>query len=226
VLASVAGYDWPAYEKEYLKALELNPNYVTAQHWYGEFLVQTGRFEEGIIHLRKALELDPLAPIHYTALARALMTQNRNDEALTQLRTSLDIDPQFPWAYAMLAHLHLRMGKPDLALWAIDRAIVYSDSNIGYIARRGLIVGLMGRKAEAGKISRQTLNRAKKEYVPFSVQALPSIGLGRKDEVFRLLGHAVDEYETALNDINVDPLFDPLRDDPRFMKLKERIGLN
>jgi len=225
VLASLAGYRWGEYEKEFLKALELNPNYVLAQHWYGEFLVQTGRFDEGMVHLRKALELDPLAPIHYTALARTLMTQQRNDEALTQLGTSLDIDPQFPWSYAMLAHVHLRMRHPDLALSAIDKAVLYSDSSIHYVARRGLVLGLTGKKTEAEKVLRQVLNRSKKEYTAFSVIALPYIGLGRKDEAFRLLGRAADEYETALNDIDVDPLFDPLRNDPRFAKLRQRIGL-
>ncbi len=96
VLASLPGFDWAEYEREYLRALELNPNYSIAQHWYGEFLLQNGRFEEGMTHLRKALELDPLAPIHYVAVALALMTQQRNDEALVQLGVSLDIDPAVP----------------------------------------------------------------------------------------------------------------------------------
>jgi eukaryotic-like serine/threonine-protein kinase len=225
VLASLPGYDWPTFEKEYLRALELNPNYVIAQHWYGEFLVQTGRVDEGMIHLQKALELDPLAPIHYAALARTLMVQHRDDEALAQLGTSLDIDPQFPWGYAMLAHVHLRLGHRDFVLPSIDKAILYSDSSTDYIARRGLLLGLLGKKTEAEKTLRQVLSRSKKEYVPFSVQALPYVGLGRIDEAFRLLNHAVEDTETALNDINVDPLFDSLRDDPRFATLKQRIGL-
>ena len=225
VLASLAGFDWAQYDREYLTALALNPNYVTAQHWYGEYLLEVGRFDEAMIHLHKALELDPLAPIHYVSLALALMTQHRDDEALAQLGTSLDIDPQFPRGHAILAHLHLRMGHPDLALPAIDRAVLFSDSSTEYIARRGLILGRMGRKAQAEKVLRQMTSLSKKKYVPFSLLALPYIGLGRNDEAFRLLRRASDGYESALNDINIDPLFDPLRSDPRFAQLKHKIGL-
>ena len=226
VLAALSGFNWADSEREYRRALELNPNYVVAQHWYGELLLQVGRFDEAIVHLRKALEIDPLAPIHYISLALALMTQHRDGEALVQLGTSLDIDPRFPRAHAMLAHLHLRMGHPDLALPAIDRAVLFSDSSAEYIARRGFVLGSIGRKREAEKTLRQLLGRSKKQFVPFSLLALPTIGLGGKNEAFRLLERACDNGETALLDINVDPLFDPLRDDPRFVKLKERIGLH
>jgi serine/threonine-protein kinase len=225
VLASLAGFDWMRYEKEYLKALELNPNYTIAQHWYGEYLLEVGRFDEAMIHLRKALELDPLAPIQYCAVGLALMTRQRNDEALTQLKACLDIDPQFPRAHAMLALLHIRMGHRDLAMPAIDRAVLYSDSATEYVARRGLVLGMTGKKKEAEKVLRQLTLRSKREFVPYSLLALPYIGLGRKDEAFRLLQHACDESETAMNDINVDPLFDSLRDDPRFVQIKQRIGL-
>lgn len=225
VLASLPGFDWAQYGREFRKALELNPNYVTAQHWYGIYLLEMGKFEEAMPHLRKAQELDPLAPIQYVAVALALMTEDRNDEAFTQLGTSLDIDPQFPRAHAMLAHLYLRIGRPELALPAIDKAVLYSDSSAEYIARRGLILGKLGKKAEAEKISRRLVSLSKRKYVPFSLQALPYIGIGKKDDAFRLLQRACDDYETAMNDINVDPLFDSLRDDPRFADLKQRIGL-
>jgi eukaryotic-like serine/threonine-protein kinase len=225
VLASLPGFNWAEYDREYLRALELNPNYSIAQHWYGEFLLENGKFEEGMTHLRKALELDPLAPIHYVAVALALMTQQRNDEALVQLGISLDIDPRFPRAHAMLAHLYLRMGRPELALPAIDRAILNSDSSAEYIARRGFVLGRIGKKAEAEKVSRQLGRLSKTEYIPYSLQALPYIGLGKYDEAFRLLQRACDELETAMNDINVDPMFDPLRNDPRFVRLKQKIGL-
>lgn len=225
VLASIPGFDWDADEQQYLKALELNPNYVTAQHWYGELLLQTGRFDQALTHLRKAVELDPLAPVHYVSLAVAFMVRHRDDEALDQLRKALDLDPRFPRAHAILAHLNLRMGKPDMALQSIDRAVQYSDSTIDNIGRRGLILGKTRRTAEAEKVLRQVLKRARNEYVPFSVIALPYIGLGRTGDAFRLLERACDEFETAMNDIDVDPLFESLRNDPRFVMLKRKIGL-
>jgi eukaryotic-like serine/threonine-protein kinase len=225
VLAALPGFDWAQYEREFLRALELNPNYTYAQHWYGEYLTQVGRVDEAMIHLHKAVELDPLAPIHYVSLAAALITQHRDEEALAQLRTCLDIDPQFPAAHARMAHLLLRMGHPDLAIQEIDRAILFSDSGAEYVARRGLILGRMGKKAEAEKVLRQISNLSKKEFVPFSLLALPYIGLGRKDAAFQLLQRACDELETAMLDLNVDLVFESLRDDPRFAQLLHKIGL-
>lgn len=225
VLGSLPGFDWETSGREYVKALELNPNYVTAQHWYGEYLLETGKFDEAMVHLRKAQELDPLAPIHYVSIALALMTQRRDDEALTQLGISLDIDPRLPRAHLLLAHLYLRLGRPELALQAIDKAVLYSDSSAEDIARRGFVLGQLGRKAEAEKVLRQLAGLSKREYIPYSLQALIYIGLGKKDEAFRFLRRACDDEETALNDINTDPLFDSLRGDPRFAQLKQRIGL-
>jgi adenylate cyclase len=218
-------WDWTNAEKEYKHALELNSNYVTGHQWYGEFLVETGRFNDGLSELKKAQELDPLSPILYVSMADFLDGMHRYEEGTQQIMKALEIDQNFSRAHAVLGQLYLYKGAGGDAIREIRKAIELSDSSLEYVANLGYTYGFLGQKEESEKILRKFVQLEKQQYVsPYLIGEL-YLGIGEKDEAFVWFNRAIEKHDFGMLNLKIDPIFDVIRGDPRFDELIKKVGL-
>jgi serine/threonine protein kinase/tetratricopeptide (TPR) repeat protein len=208
-------WDWPAAEKEYRRAIELNPNYATAHQWYAEFLTATGRFTEADAEGKKALALDPMSPIINAVVAYNFTMARQYDAAIEQGVRTTQLFPKFMPAHAYLGLAYLESGKGAEAIAALGVARKELDIPVFVIwqARAHL---LAGDRREAERLLVQL--QAKGEALPAYYMATLHAGLGDLDRAFVELDRALAERTGAMVWIQVDPALDPLRKDPRFAK--------
>ncbi len=217
--------EWDKAEREFRRAIELDPNYATGHQWYGEFLAAIGKYEAGYAEIRKSIELDPLVPIHYVSTYTALIPLRRYDEAIQQMHKALELDQNFPRAHSALGWVYYAAGRLEDAAREANTAYAISDSNMEYLAELGFIYGRMGKRPEASSVLGTLRQRAGSEFVdPYLIGSI-YLGLGNTDEAFRLYGQAVDQRSTYMQYLKVDATFDSIRGDPRYTQLLKRIGL-
>ena len=217
-------WDWESAEKEYKRAIELNPGYATAHHWYAWHLIVIGRNSEGIAELRKAENLDPLSLIISADLADALCIAHLYDESLQQSRRTLEMDPNFAIAHYELGQAFEQKRMHIEAIGEFRRAIELSGENEVFAANLAYAYATSGRKEEAIKIVKDLEERQSQHSSTDSSIALIYVGLGDKDQAMIWLNKA---YQARFNpSILMRPAFDPLRPDARFQDLLRRIGLS
>jgi len=210
--------------REYQRAIELNPNYATAHQWFGnDSLVSLGRFDEAIAAGKRAVELDPLSPIINADLGVTLYLARRYDDAIQQLRKTLAIDPSFFYAHYNLGVALQLKGDLPAAISEYDKARQLSDDSFA-MALLGAAKGLAGDKNAAEQalknLDQTTPNQEPDEYS----RALLFLSLNNKDEALHCIERAVASRDgSSLTWIKVDPLLDPLRGDPRFEVLVQKI---
>jgi TolB-like protein/Tfp pilus assembly protein PilF len=219
-------YDWNLLgsEREFKRALELNPRYPTAHHWYAYNLLVDRRYEEAIAEIMKARELDPLSLIISADVGYVLLVGRRYDQAIHELRKTIEMDVNFA-----VAHWNLGLAYEQKAMYAeaiaeFEKAIALSRGSSVYMAALGHAYAASERRAEALKIVRQLKESAERRYISPLVIAVVYAGLGAKSEVFDWLEKAYEERASLPTAIGVDPRFDPLRDDPRFQSLLRRLN--
>jgi len=216
-------WSWASAEKEYRRALALNPGYATAHHWYAWHLIVTGRDGEGIAELKKAQSLDPLSLIISADLADALCIAHLYDEAVQQSQKTIEMDPHFAVAHYQLGQALQQMHRYDEAIAEFRRAIELSGGNTTFEANRANAYAVSGRNGEAAKIVKELESRQSQGSSTDASIALIYVGLGDNDQAMIWLNKA---YEARFNpSILMRPAFDPLRADPRFQYLLQRIGL-
>ncbi|MDP9099137.1 MAG: tetratricopeptide repeat protein [Verrucomicrobiota bacterium] len=214
-------------EREFRRAIELNPNYATAHQWYAEsVLTPLGRFDEAIAEARRALELDPLSVIINADVGTALTSARRYDEAIEQLRKSAELDPGFYYAHWALGNALELKGRNEEAIAEYKKAIGLDNDPLP-LALLGHLYAKVGRKDEALVILKQLRERrsaSQQQYVSAYNLALIHIGLGQKDEAIQLLEQTYEDRDGYnIGFIKVDPFLDPLRGEPRFEALVQRI---
>jgi tetratricopeptide (TPR) repeat protein len=209
---------------EFQRAIALKPNYATAHHWYGNGpLLALGRFNEAIAEGKRAIELDPLSPIINADLGQDLYCARRYDEAIAQLRKTLEIDPTFYYAHYNLGITLQLKGDMPAAIAEYEQAQQLSDDQF-------VPVLLASAKAQSGdkEAAKQMLTELEElgqhRYVRSYWRALLYISLGNRDEAVRWLEQAVADHDgLSIIAIKVDPLLDPLRGDPRFEALAQKV---
>src|SRR5881394_1483786 len=210
--------------REFQRAIELNPNYAIAHQQYGNnTLSALGRFDDAIIEGKRAVELDPLSLVINTDLSSDYYYARRYDEAIAQLRKTLEMDPGFYIAHLVLGQVLDAKGDREAAIVECQKARALNDdpSVLGVLARA---YGLSGNKLEAEKILDQLKELSKQRYVAAYSFALVYLGLGDKGEALRWLEQSYqDRAGSDIGYTRVDPLLDPLRGDPRFEALAEKI---
>lgn len=221
VIAQNYDWDWRAAEKEYRRAIELDPNYATAHHWYAEYLALTGRFDEAFVEIERARQLDPLSLIIAADRGAILYFCRQYDLAIAQFRSVLEMEPGFPRAHLVI-YAYVQQGRYDEALADIAQFRKANESAwLPLIAV--YVAGRAGRRQEAT----QQLNELKRQYAldnPLPI-AIAYIGIDDKDQAFAWLEKAYAAHSTSLTAVKVDPTYDPLRGDPRFNDLVNRMGL-
>jgi serine/threonine protein kinase/Tfp pilus assembly protein PilF len=217
-LAMLLSYDFKfgESETEFKRAIQLDPNYATAHHWYGNTLLTTlGRFDEAIKEGKRAIELDPFSLVINADLGTTLMLARRYDDAIEQLRATLALDGNFSYAHVMLGSVLFLKGDVNSAITEYEKVRALSDS-CDVLALLGLVYAKIGRTAEVTQLQQQLNQCAQKHFVRDHVYALMYIALGQKDTAMDYVEKSSDNW------LRIDPFLDPLRDEPRFQRLVEK----
>jgi TolB-like protein len=220
-------WDWESAEKEYRRAISLNPGYATAHHWYAWHLIVMGRTDEGIAELRKAESLDPLSLIISADLADALCIAHRYDESVRQSRKTLEMDPNFAVAHYELGQAFEQEQMLNEAIEEFKRAIELSGGDDTFDANLAYAYAISDRNSDRKeKVMKMVSDLEERQSQNSSIDAsiaLVYLGLGDKDQAMIWLNKA---YQARFNpSILVRPAFDSLRSDARFQDLLRRIGL-
>jgi TolB-like protein/Tfp pilus assembly protein PilF len=222
-------WDWDGAEREYRRAIELNPSYPNAHLWYALYLTIPRRFDEAFAHIRRAEDLDPLSPQIKRARGRLYFCAGQFDRAIAQLQTVLELEPEFALAHYALALAYTQKGLYEEAIAAHRRAIALSGQGGAPARSLALLTnayGRAGRTHEARQLLADLTERARREYVPGYDMALAHLGLGNTEEVLRSLERAFEERDQELPSLNRAPFWwGPLRADPRFQDLVRRMRL-
>jgi TolB-like protein/tetratricopeptide (TPR) repeat protein len=221
-------YDWDytGSEREYLRALELNPAYATAHHWYGEFLALMGRFAEGIARLEQAQQLDPLSLTVSADKGAAHYYARESEKAIAQLRKTLELDSNFAPARHLLALAYAEKGLHSEARSQLEHALQIAPDTPRFIAALAHVHAAAG-DMEQARQALATLDRvAAASYVSPYDRAIGLAAVGDTTGAFAALNRAVDERIFQAVHLKVDPLLDDLRPDSRFVAVLRRLGLS
>jgi TolB-like protein/DNA-binding winged helix-turn-helix (wHTH) protein/Flp pilus assembly protein TadD len=220
------GFEWdfPAAEKEFQRAIELNPGYATAHHWYAWHLSLLGRYDEAIAEMKKAENLDPLSLIINADLAEILLLAHSYDESIRQSRKTIEMDPNFALAHNQLGQAYLQKQMRDEAITELQKAVQLSAGSPTCMANLARAYAASGRKSEAAKLLNDLKKRSNSTYSRAPEIAMIYAALGERDQAMLWLEKG---YEERFNPgVLLRPGFDPLRADPRFQELVRRIGLS
>ena len=209
-------WDWDSAEQQFKRALELNPSYATAHHWYGNYLSDIGREDEALAEIRRALELDPLSPIISRDVAWPLFHSRRYDEAIAHLDATLKAFPGYLPAERLRARALAQRGNHDEAVKLFANQKQRADSPRAR-CELAWAYALAGRLADASKELQSAL--AEKTGVYQYDVALAQTAMGRRDEALSALERAFVERDPTMVNLRHDPRFDPLRSDPRYGRL-------
>ncbi len=218
-------WDWQGAEKEYKRAIELNPNYATAHHWYSIYLSKCGRWEEAISQIKKAQELDPFSLVINNNVAGRLLEAGRDDEGMEQCRKTIELDPNYWQGHDFLGNAYRNKKMYEKAIPEYQKSLDLTGDRKGYLAKVGFVYAAWGKRDDAEKTLNELMQLSKKEYVPGTEIAAIYAGLGEKDQAFRWLETAYQSHGREILYIKSDRKFDNLRSDPRYADLLHRIGL-
>ncbi|HEX6623743.1 MAG TPA: winged helix-turn-helix domain-containing protein [Pyrinomonadaceae bacterium] len=218
-------FDWPGAEREYRRAIELDPNYATAYQYYAEHLALLGRTEESVAQIRRARDLDPLSLIINTEMGFPYLCARRWDEALEHYRHALEMDPSFHLAIYFSARAHAQQGRLDEAVAESRRAVALSGGSTLTVGGLGYVYAAAGQSEEARKVLGELTALSRRRYVSPYTFATVHVGLGERDLALARLEEAYRERDYQLVMLRIDPRLDSLRDDPRFTDLMRRVGL-
>jgi TolB-like protein/DNA-binding winged helix-turn-helix (wHTH) protein/Flp pilus assembly protein TadD len=219
------GFDWnfDSAGKEFLRAIELNPGYATAHHWYAWHLVLLHRYDEALAEMRKAESLDPLSLVINADLAELLVLAHSYDESIQQSRKTIEMDPNFGLAHNHLGQAYLQKHMYGEAIAELQKAVQLSGGGPTCMANLARADAASGNKREAEKLLGDLKKRSSPGYSHGSEIAVIYASLGDSDQAMNWLEKG---YEERFNPgVLLRPGFDPLRSDPRFRDLVRRIGL-
>jgi len=220
-------WNWSAAEKEFKRSIELKPDYATAHEWYAiHYLTATGRLEEAVQEMEKALELEPASLVMNTFMGATLYYAGRYDEAIDQCRRTVEMDPNFAVAHWHLGLAYEQKQVFDAAIEEFQKAISLSGGSPLMKAALGHAYAKSQKKHEANKILGELDELSKQQYVSAYEVAAIYVALRNNEQAFQLLGKAYTEHSFHLVYLNVWPQFKSVSADPRFQDLVQRIGLS
>ena len=219
-------WDWKEAEREYKRAIELNPSYATAHQWYAGFLGAMGRHDESIAENKRAQELDPLSPIIGTDLGTNFCSARQYDKAIEELHKVLEMDPNYIVAHIFLGVAYAGKEMYNEAISELKKASDLSGGDESLIkVFLGVIYSLSGRKDEAEKVLEEMIELSKQRFISPYFIAIINAGLGQNDEVFKWLEKAYEERDHWMPSLKVFPVLDSVRSDPRFKALLVKMNL-
>jgi serine/threonine protein kinase/tetratricopeptide (TPR) repeat protein len=222
-------WDWKSAEREFKRAIELNPNSALSHDRYAECLKTRLRFSESISEAQRAQELDPLSPEILAQLGNVYLMARRYDESIAQYQKALDLNPNLPVVRSMLAMAYAMKQMYSQALAEYDKIAdhdkVTAAGNQFVAGTLGWVYAISGRRANALKIAEEFKDLSAHAYVDFYWSGVIYAGLGDKDEAFRLLEKSYQEHAATMPYLAVDPFWYGMHSDPRYPDLLRRVGL-
>ncbi len=224
---TVYDWDWTSAEKEFKRAIELNPRYATAHQWYGTHSEAMGRHNEAIAEEKRAQELDPLSLIINFELGLAFYYAREYDQAIEQFQKTLELDPNFPPVYSFLPAAYEQKGMYHEAIAGFQKGMALAAGTEWSFSTCGLghVYGVSGKKDEARTMLNELKQLSGQKYVTADGIALIYAGLGEKDQAFAWLEKGYEERSFQMAWLKVEPRWDSLRSDPRYADLLRRMGL-
>jgi tetratricopeptide (TPR) repeat protein len=219
-------WDWLVAEREFKRAIELNPSYAIAHQFYARYLSGVGRHDEAIAEIKRAEELDPLSLPISAGVGQTFLKARQYDQAIEQLRKTQEMDPNFANGHYFLGWAYLRKGMSEQAIAELQKAITLSADSLPAAAALVRAYAKLGKRNEAQKRLDEVIELSKnsRHAQSYYIAAMYA-ELGEKDQAFAWLQKAYDERDDFLLVIRVDPSFDGLRSDPRFAALLKKVGL-
>jgi serine/threonine-protein kinase len=225
LLHSFYEWDWTKAEQSYRKAVELNPGDATARQRFAVLLSRLGRHREAIDEMEQARELDPLSLTINNAVAVTLYMARRYEDSIRQLEKNRALSPTYYRTYWNLGRCYLQKQQHERAIAALQQALELSDDNSFMRAALAHAYASAGQNQQAWQLLSELLETSKTEYVSSMSLALVHIGLGENQAALGWIEKALGEQAGLLVWLKVDPEFDPLRSDPRFQQILEKVGL-
>jgi TolB-like protein/Tfp pilus assembly protein PilF len=218
-------WDWATAEREFRRAIELNPGYAVAHGWYAEFLSAMGRFDQAITEARRAADLDPLSIATMWTLARVLNLSGDQLGAIAEMKRSLEIEPTSIRPYFIMGWAYYKIGEVEKAYEALKATIAIGGDNPFKKGFLGHIYAVSGRVDDARLLLNELLEQSKTRFVSAFYIAIVYSGLGEIDAAFEYMDRAYEERSSYLAYAGVTPFLDGLKGDPRFNLLLQRLGL-
>jgi TolB-like protein/DNA-binding winged helix-turn-helix (wHTH) protein len=225
-ISMVYDWNWASAQKEFKRAIELNPNYAGAHEWYAEFLAARGRESEALSEMRRARDADPLLVLMHAAVAEALYFSRRYDDVISQCRQTLELDPDYPLAHFHLGRAYMGENNYPEAIAEYHKAQASLGETPAIVMAIGYANAKAGDHTAARKALEQLRAQSKRRYVPALYFAAIYTGLGDSDAGLTWLEKAYKEHSDYLIYLKVDPMADTLRSSPRFQTILQKIGID
>lgn len=223
-IKAVSDWDWQGAENQYRRAIELNPKYATARHWYAAQLLVQGRLDQALQEIKTAQQLDPLSLGINKDFAVILLYARAYDQALEQCRKTLEIEPGFGVMSTYIAQIYELQEKYPEAVAELEKAHTAAPEDAEITYGLGQAYALIGKKDEALKISNE-LSLRQDVYLPKEAAYLFSL-LGEQERAIAILQKAAENHYMAAAELNTDPRLDELRKDPRIGEILQKVGLS
>jgi len=219
-------YDWDmaGAEREFKRAIDLNPGYATAHHWYAHYFLANAQPEQALTEMRRARVLDPLSLSINVGLGWCLYHAHRYDDAIQQYRSTLEIDPNFSLAHATLGMAYVQKHTYAEALAEFNKALALPGSHAFALANIARAYALSGKPTEARKVLRELERSARQQYVPAMYVAAVYAALGESDPSVQWIEKAFEERSDYMIYLRTEPSVDGLRSDARFQELLKLLG--
>jgi adenylate cyclase len=218
-------WNWQEAEREFKRALELNPNSARAHNGYGGYLQAQGRFNEAIAARRQGQKLEPLSPDITANVGYPYYYARQYDQAIACYREALEMEPNYFWASLWIGQAFVQQGKYDEAITEMNKAVNLSGRNVRTVASLAHAYAVSGRRDEAVRLLDELKQRSADSYVAPYFVAVVLAGLGENDAVFQWLDKACEERFPYLYLLKVEPVFSGLHSDPRFVALLRKVHL-
>jgi TolB-like protein/DNA-binding winged helix-turn-helix (wHTH) protein/Tfp pilus assembly protein PilF len=218
-------WDWQGAETEFRRAIELNPNDVTAHYWYAQLLLALGRWDESLASINKAAQLDPLLPQLASFRGAVFHNRGRYDLAIEEEQKALALDPGHFVPHFDLGRGYEQLGNYKQAAEEFQKALDLSGNDLTTKASLAHVYALSGDRTKAEKILNELKQKSTNNNVSYQIAEI-YIGLGDKDQGFQWLENAYEDRSEWLTWIAIEPKLDPIRGDPKFEQLLRRMNLS
>jgi TolB-like protein/DNA-binding winged helix-turn-helix (wHTH) protein/Tfp pilus assembly protein PilF len=218
-------WDWSGAEKRFRRAIELNPNYATAHHFYSVYLMASGRHAEAQAEIKRARELDPLSIIINSVVGWIYYEGRQYPQAIRECEKTFEMDPNYVPALLDLGSVYLRTGEYDKAIAQFERAKNVGEHKGVALSHLAQARAMSGDRAEAHKMLLALQGPSSPGFVSAWDFAQIHIALGEKSKALDFLEKAADQHFGWVVILAVDPAFDTLRAEPRFKALQQRVAI-
>lgn len=219
-------WDKAAAEKEFLRAIELNPNYPTAHHWYSRYLRGVGRFDEAFREIKRAEELDPLSLVIINNIAENYVHRGDLNSAARECQRMIDLDPNFWAAHQTLGIVLIKQGLYAEALAEAQKSVEFAGRSNPSLALLGHVYGKLGKRSEAEAVRKELEKRYADKQADGRDLVVVYAGLEDKDKAFAWLEKAFADRSMFMAFLKLEPLMDTLHSDPRWSELERRVGVS